>query len=35
MRWIDREKPELAEAELSLQRIIQRWLHASDVISTR
>jgi signal transduction histidine kinase len=32
MRWIDREKPELEEAKLSLQRIIQSSLRASDVI---
>jgi signal transduction histidine kinase len=33
MRWIDREKPELNEAKLSLQRIIQSSLRASDVIT--
>lgn len=33
MRWIDREKPELDEAKLSLQRIIQSSLRASDVIT--
>jgi C4-dicarboxylate-specific signal transduction histidine kinase len=33
MRWIDREKPELEEAKLSLQRIIQCSLRANDVIT--
>jgi two-component system, LuxR family, sensor kinase FixL len=33
MRWIDRDKPELEEAKLSLNRIIQSSMRASDVIT--
>lgn len=33
LRWLDREKPELEEARLSLRRIIQSSMRANDIIT--